>query len=128
MDAVQVVGKIYDQQQQPLIGATVLISLNRYDQDIDDKQYITPINNEVITDGSGEFTLSLWKSSEGARSTSYTMQVYKAVDIGDNGNGSNSGTWATTSWVSVRYSMACFVSSLEQQLIKHEGLRLQPLR
>lgn len=84
MDTATVVGTILDQDNTPIENALVIIELDRYDQDISDKTYIIPTSAELKTDETGSFTQTLWKNSEGARSTSYTMKVYRPNDYGVN--------------------------------------------
>lgn len=84
MDTVTVFGTILDQDNTPIENALVIIELDRYDQDISDKTYIIPTSAELKTDETGSFTQTLWKNSEGARSTSYMMKVYRPNDYGVN--------------------------------------------
>ena len=80
MDSVLLQALFYDQQQEPLIGATVVITLNRYDQDVDDKQYIAPLELILTTDNEGRVEFSAWKNSEGVRSSIYLVKAYKSGD------------------------------------------------
>lgn len=78
MDTVQLKAIIYDQEQQPVSDARVIVVLDRFDQDINDKQYILPRQQSLTTDANGEVLFYAWKNSEGVRSSSYVLQAFKS--------------------------------------------------
>lgn len=78
MDTVQLKAIIYDQEQQPVSDARVIVVLDRFDQDINDKQYIMPRQQSLTTDANGEVLFYAWKNSEGVRSSSYVLQAFKS--------------------------------------------------
>lgn len=74
-DTVTLKAVIYDQKQVPVVGSIVFVELTRYDIDVDDKQYIIPHKQKLVTDASGEVEFLVWRNSEGARASQYRLRA-----------------------------------------------------
>ena len=72
-----VVAQVYDQDGQPVSGATITATLNRYEVY---EGYVVPDSVEVTTDTNGAATLDLWPNQLGS-----TESLYKIVISAPNG-------------------------------------------
>lgn len=67
-----VLARLYDQNGQAVVGASITAQLDRYE--IHDG-FVVPQRVEAITDIYGEATLNLWPNSLGSQSSSYKIKV-----------------------------------------------------